>query len=137
MELRNTSDMEQHQLTFRVLAGSYAVTRHAPTAPVPDWADDGEFTSVTRTAEELSIVCPLKNCPGNGSALKRWTCLKLEGTFEFSLTGVLLAFIRPLSENQIPIFAISTYDTDYVLIPEEREGDAVMLLQKAGYVYRG
>ena len=116
------SKMEQHQLRFRVLAGAYTVTRHAADAPVPDWAAKGEFTSITRTGEELSIVCPLENCPADGGQRKRWACLKLEGPFEFSLTGVLLAFIQPLSENNIPIFAVSTYDTDYVLIPEECRG---------------
>ena len=126
--------MEQHQLTFRVLAGSYAITRHAADAPVPDWAVKGELTSITRTEEELSIVCPLGNCPPDGGQRKRWACLKLEGPFEFSLTGVLLSFIRPLSENNIPIFAVSTYDTDYVLIPEELRDDALNLLQKAGHV---
>jgi uncharacterized protein len=128
--------MEPHQLKFRVLDGSYAVTRHAAAAPVPDWATKGEFTSITRTAEELSIVCPLENCPAGASQIKRWTCLKLEGPFEFSLTGVLLSFIRPLSENPVPIFALSTYDTDYVLIPEELKSDAIALLQKAGHTCR-
>jgi hypothetical protein len=59
--------------------------------------------------------------------------LKLEGPFPFSQTGVLLSFIEPLSSNGIPIFAISTYDTDYVLIQEEFAGMALEMLQAAGH----
>jgi hypothetical protein len=64
----------------------------------------------------------------------RWICLKLEGPFPFSQTGVLLSFIEPLSNNAIPIFAISTYDTDYVLIPEEFGKSSLDVLSAAGYV---
>ena len=65
--------------------------------------------------------------------LLRWMCLKLEGPFPFSQTGVLLSFIEPLSNNGIPIFAISTYDTDYILIPEEHSSRAADLLREAGH----
>jgi hypothetical protein len=63
----------------------------------------------------------------------RWACLMLEGPFPFSQTGVLLSFIEPVSNNGIPIFAISTYDTDYVLIQEEFAGNAVSTLQQVGH----
>src|SRR5450755_1809992 len=112
--------MQHHQLKFRWLPGPYAIVRLAAAASVPDWATKGEFTSITRTADELSIVCPSDNLPRDVDSQQHWICLKLEGPFPFSLTGVLLSFIEPLSKNDIPIFAISTYDTDYVLIPEER-----------------
>jgi len=122
-----------HKLTFRMLSGPYAILRLNPDAPVPGWATKGEFTSVTRTAEELSIVCPLENLPPKVSSSNRWVVLKLEGPFPFSLTGVLLSFIEPLSANKIPIFAISTFDTDYVLVQEEYIGATLNLLQKAGH----
>ena len=60
-------------------------------------------------------------------------CLKLEGPFPFSVTGILLSFIQPLSDNAIPIFAVSTYDTDYVLIQEEFSEKALSILQQAGH----
>ena len=93
----------------------------------------GDFTSITRTGDELSIVCPAKNLPKEIVPDPRWICLKLEGPFEFSLTGVLLSFIKPLSENSVPIFAISTFDTDYVLIPQEHSARATELLCQAGH----
>lgn len=93
----------------------------------------GEFTSITRTADELSIVCPIDNLPKGTSSPHRWICLKLEGPFPFELTGILLSFIEPLSRNGVPIFAISTYDTDYVLIQEGFVDTAIRLLREAGH----
>jgi hypothetical protein len=122
-------------LRFRWLSdGPYAIVRLAPDAAVPDWAARGAFTSVSRTSDDLSIVCPIENLPAGVSSPHRWICLKLEGPFPFSLTGVLLSFIEPLSSRGIPIFAISTYDTDYVLIQEEWAGAALAELQSAGHV---
>lgn len=111
--------MKRHKLKFRLLAGTYAIVRLHPDSDVPDWVKVGEFTSITRTADELSIVCPIVSLPPDVHSPHRWICLKLEGPFAFSQTGVLLSFIEPLSTNDIPIFAVSTYDTDYVLIQEE------------------
>ena len=124
--------MQRHKLKFRLLTGLFAIVRLASDAPVPDWATKGEFTSVSRTAEELTIVCPTDNLPAEVHSPHRWICLKLEGPFPFSQTGVLLSFIEPLSAKNIPIFAISTYDTDYVLIPEEFRS-ALGMLCEAGH----
>jgi len=125
---------EQHHLEFHWLKdGPYAIMRFSPDAPVPEWAAKGEFTSITRTAEELSIVCPAANLPREVSSQHRWICLKLQGPFPFSMTGVLLSFIEPLSSRGIPIFAISTFDTDYVLIQEEFMGVTLSILDEAGH----
>jgi hypothetical protein len=125
----------RHQLKFRHLAdGPYAIVRLSADAAVPSWGTRGEFTSITRTSEELSIVCPMANLPADVHSTHRWICLKLDGPFEFSLTGVLLSFIEPLSDNGVPIFAISTYDTDYVLIQEQSWGMALGSLQQAGHL---
>jgi len=124
--------MERHKLKFRWLTGAYAIVRLAADVVVPDWATKGEFTSITRSADELSIVCPVDDLPKHVSSPQHWICLKLEGPFPFSQTGVLLSFIEPLSKKDIPIFAISTYDTDYVLIQEEF-GWAIDVLREAGH----
>jgi hypothetical protein len=94
---------------------------------------ESDFTSITRTADELSIVRPADNIPKDVEPGPRWICLKLEGPFPFSQTGVLLSFIEPLSDHGVPIFAISTYDTDYVLVQEEQGEAAVGVLRKAGH----
>ena len=129
--------MNQHALKFQRLAGPYAIVQLAPESPVPAWAAEGEFSSVTRTPEELSIVCPAGNVPAEINSPHHWMGLKLEGPFPFSLTGVLLSFIEPLSSKDIPIFAISTYDTDYVLIQEQWAGAALNALKHAGHELQG
>jgi hypothetical protein len=124
---------KQQALKFRQLPGHYAIIRQDSNSPVPAWATKGDFISITRTADELSIVCPTDHVPKECATELRWVCLKLEGPFPFSQTGVLLSFIEPLSSNRIPIFVISTYDTDYVLIPQEHIERASALLEEAGH----
>jgi hypothetical protein len=121
-----------HTLKFRQLPGPYAIVRLAHNAPIPAWAS-GEFSSITRTSDELSIVCPAENVPPDIDPGPRWMCLKLHGPFPFSMTGVLLSFIEPLSNNGIAIFAISTYDTDYILVQEEFAGVTLQALDAAGH----
>jgi hypothetical protein len=125
------------KLRFSQLPGHYAIVRIPPDSATPAWAPNGNFTSITRTADELSIVCPAENLPPEVPPPLRWVCLKLEGPFPFSQTGVLLSFIRPLSENEIPIFATSTFDTDYVLIQEEFESAALDVLKTSGHEFIG
>jgi uncharacterized protein len=125
--------MQRHHLKFRWLPGPYAIVRLVPDAPVPDWATKGDFTSITRTPDELSIVCPADNLPPDVHSPHHWICLKLEGPFPFELTGVLLSFIEPLSRNGVPIFAISTFDTDYVLLQEDHLAGVMDVLGKAGH----
>ena len=103
---------QDHHLEFRRLTGSYSIVRLAPDAPIPDWATKGELTSITRTGKELSIVGPSDTLLPDVRPPERWACLELEEPFPFSQTGVLLSFIEPLSNNGVPIVAISTYDTD-------------------------
>jgi hypothetical protein len=124
----------RHQLKFRWLPdGPYAIVRLAPDGPIPDWATRGVFNSITRTAEALSIVCPADNLPPDVHSPHHWINLKLEGPFPFSQTGILRSFIEPLSNSGVPIFAISTYDTDYVLLMEEFAGEALDALRNGGH----
>ncbi len=97
-----------------------SVCRLDRASEIPDWAIAGGFFSITRTAEELSVVCPESSVPGDVGCEKGWRVLKLEGPFEFSEVGVLASVTAPLAEAGIAIFAISTFDTDYVLVKEER-----------------
>ena len=124
------------RLKFRQLADTFAVCRLPPDAPVPQYAA-AEFISITRTAEELSIVCPIDQAPTGANCESPWTCFKLEGPFPFSLTGVLASFLDPLAEGGIPIFAVSTFDTDYILVKQEHAAAAVETLIKAGHTLTG
>jgi uncharacterized protein len=121
------------QLTFRRLRGTFAVCRLPGNAAVPTLAPNTLFTSITRTADELSIVCPADQAPPEAKCEMPWACFKLEGPFPFSLTGVLVSFLEPLAHEAIPIFAISTFDTDYILVKEEDAVRAENTLQAAGH----
>jgi hypothetical protein len=126
---------KRHHLKFRELPGLYAIVRFAPGTTIPDWATKGNFTSITRTADELSVVCSAQNIPADLASQPRWICLKLDGPFAFSQTGILLSFIEPLSCRNVPIFAISTYDTDYVLVQEEHSQSAFDALIAMGHEF--
>jgi len=102
---------------FTVLEGSWAVARISPSEPVPIWASSvSGFTSVTRSEDELSIVCPERCVPPGIRIEAGWSVIKLLGPFPTSQTGVLASFAFPLAANGISIFAISTFDTNYILI---------------------
>jgi len=137
IDANQKEDNPKRQLKFRKLPGFYAIVRFAPGADVPHWATNGVFTSITRTANELSVVCPMENLPAEMNSQPRWTCLKLEGPFAFSQTGILLSFIEPFSCRNVPIFALSTYDTDYVLVQEEHLQLAFEALIATGHEFIG
>jgi uncharacterized protein len=125
--------MSGRALRFSRLPGKFTVCRLPPDAQVPDWASSALFSSVTRTADELSIVCALNSVPSEHKPKDPWVCLKLEGPFPLSEVGILASFITPLAEKGVPIFTIATYDTDYVLIGGEHAAVALQALQDAGH----
>jgi hypothetical protein len=121
-------------LQFSILSDRFAICRLAPQAEIPKWAmSRSGFYSVSRAADELSVVCVEDRVPAEVKSERGWICFKLEGPFPFSQTGVLASFIGPLAESAIPIFAISTFDTDYVLVKEEFRKNALSVLQLAGH----
>lgn len=120
-------------LTLSVLPQRLAVCRFGPEATIPAWATIAPFFSVTRTVEELSIVCPENHIPLDVPCERDWQALKLEGPFEFSLVGILAAVAAPLAEAGVSVFAIATYDTDYVLVRESQFEQAVSVLRAAGH----
>jgi uncharacterized protein len=120
-------------LKYSRLSGSFAICRLSANAAVPDWALRGPFFSVTSTADEISIVCPDAQVPAEIAHESGWACLKLEGPFPFSETGILASFVQPLSDRAIPLFAVSTFDTDYVLVKQAWVERAVEALRDAGH----
>ncbi len=104
---------------------------------MPAFAEGGPFFSATRTSEELSIICEEAAVPEAVKADKGWALLKLHGPIPFDATGVLSSLTGPLAEAGIPVFAISTFDTDYLLVKAERFGEAAVALKNAGIEVRG
>ncbi len=125
-----------HQLTIAVQPGLFGICRLEPTAELPAWAGGGRFLTISRTPLELSIVCDEGKIPEGATAERGRRLLQVEGVLPFSLTGVLAAIAGPLAEGQISIFAISTYDTDYLLVQETDLERAIQVLEAAGHAIR-
>ena len=103
------------KFTIELLPDTLAICRLAHGAAIPDWAQ-GEFISITRTQEELSIVCHQENVPDYVRAERGWCCLRIVGKLDFSLVGVIAQLTKLLADANISVFVASTYDTDYFLV---------------------
>jgi uncharacterized protein len=113
------------------------VCRLAPGDEIPQWAlRRGGFASVTRTANELSLVCAESVVPQGIQCEPGWRIFKIEGPLDFTVTGILASVAQPLAEAGVSIFAISTYDTDYVMVKEQDVEKAVRTLAAAGHRVR-
>lgn len=121
-----------------VHAERLAVCRLDPSHPAPTWATEagGPMTSVTRTTDELSVVVPEGVVPDDVTAERGWRALSVQGPLDFSLTGVLASLSRPLADAEVPVFVISTYDTDWLLVGEDDLARAVDVLRTAGHQVR-
>jgi hypothetical protein len=95
-----------------------AVCRLSASAPLPSWVR-GEFTSVTRTPDELSVICDEDAVPGDVQAERGWRMLRVQGPIPFDMTGVAAALVTPLAQAGISVFLLATYDTDYLLLKED------------------
>ena len=115
------------------MPGRLTVCRLEADAAIPIWASAGPFFSITRTAVELSIVCAEELVPESVRAEVGWRALEVAGPLDFALTGILAAIVGPLAEAGISIFAVSTFDTDYVLVKEEMLSQALEVLRAAGH----
>jgi hypothetical protein len=120
-------------LELVLLADVYAVCRLDPEAGPQSWAGRGELVSVTRTPRETSIVCPQERVPGGVVREGGFRALRIQGPLDFALTGILDSLLHPLAEEKIAVFAISTYDTDYILVRDEALGRAAEILIRSGH----
>jgi len=122
-----------HRLDYRIRPGRCAVCRLDAVSAIPDWLPKGAWSSITRTPAELSIVCEESVVPTGITKQGGWRRIELAGPFDFALTGVLASILNPLAAAGVPIFAISTFDTDWILIPGEHLEKAKQALAAAGH----
>ena len=119
---------------FSRLPGRYAITRLAPgVSLLPAILDLPGFVSVTRTADELSIVCDEAVAPPGEMTERGWDVIKLHGPFALDQVGILASCVTPLAERGVSIFTISTFDTDYILVKSAQADAAVAALRAAGH----
>ena len=123
------------KLKLTTLDGEYTVHRFLPESDIPANALNGNFLSITRTEDELSIVCNAQISLNSDKNEAGWACIKVLGPLDFGLTGILARIASVLTEAEISIFAISTYDTDYILVKKEKVAIAKEVLSQAGYVF--
>lgn len=130
-------------LDLALLPGNYFVLKLNPDEPIPDYAQRAMISqpakgmfSLTRTEEETSIVGEaVDGMPDEVGNLATWRCLKIKGPMEFDLVGVLASFTEPLMKAEIGVFAISTWNTDFILVPKEKAELAVKALKKDGWKF--
>ncbi len=121
------------QLTLKVLEGHYTIHRFSPQSGIPVEVLDSSLLSITKTEDELSIVCDASIVLSSDTQECDWSCLKVLGPLDFALTGILATLSSALAEVDISIFAISTYDTDYILVKTDMLQLAVQTLKNHGY----
>lgn len=126
--------MSTSSLTLFLLSETFAVCRLPAGAALPAWATSGSLYAVTRTAGELSIVCAQAQVPDGVVCNSGWRCLQVAGPLDFALTGVLASLAAPLATAGISLFALSTYDTDYLLVQEQTLASALAALRNAGHI---
>ena len=116
---------------LELLSGNYVICRLNPAEPVPEWPG-GELLSVTRTPDELTIICRDDNVPDEVQSEPGWRCLRVAGKLDFSLVGVIARITTVLADAEISVFTISTFDTDYFLVREIDLDRAMKAWNEAG-----
>jgi len=124
---------DTHRLQVQVVPGRFAVSRLSADAAIPEWAHGASFVSITRTSDELSIVCAEDRVPAGTRCERGYAAMRIAGTLAPELVGVMVSLALPLADAGIPILAIGTYDTDYVLVRHSDLENAVQALRAAGH----
>jgi len=122
--------------TLMIERGEYAVCQLDADEPLPPWLPSAPFWTVTRAGDELSIICSAEAVPFDCSHERGWRLLRMLGPFPFDLTGILASVLTPLAAADVGILAISTFNTDYILVKHTRVAAAVDALRAAGHVVR-
>ena len=123
------------KLSLHLMNESFTVNKLAQFAELPSIFAKGEMCFTMRTDEEFSIICPDFMAPNNVQQEPGWKCIKVNGSMNLKEVGVLASITQPLAEANIPLLAISTFNTDYVFVMEENLVTAVQALQKVGHEF--
>lgn len=123
-------------LSLTLLDQTFAIHRLRPDAKIPNLALNSPFFAITRTEDELSLVLPDVVAIESDKSDTGWACFKVEGSLEFGLVGILAGIASALAAAGVALFALSTFDTDYVLVKREQAQVACEALLSAGYQVR-
>jgi uncharacterized protein len=125
--------MEPPRLKLSLLPDLLAVCRLEPGQEIPGWSTAGDFSSVSRIREELSVICASNSVPENVRASRGWRAIKIEGPLDLDLVGILVSVAVPLAHAGIGILPVGTFDTDYILVRDRQLGEALKALRATGF----
>jgi hypothetical protein len=125
--------INEKKVKMQLLPGRYAVSRLDSKSAIPGWADGEGFVSITRTSDELSIVCPESRVPEGILSDRGWTCLKFIGPFAFDEYGIVASVVAPISAAAMGVFLVSTYDGDHLLVKAEDYQKVKQILTGVGH----
>ena len=127
--------MEPYKLVLSVLEETFSIHRLAPDASLPEAVSECDFYSLSKTTDELSLVCPEHIAVKSEKSNPDWKCLKVAGPLDFELTGILAGITDVLAKEKLSVFAISTFDTDYILLKKQGLTAAISALERVGYIF--
>jgi len=127
--------MEPSKLVLSVLEETFSIHRLAPDASLPEAVSECDFYSLSKTTDELSLVCPEHIAVKSEKSNPDWKCLKVAGPLDFELTGILAGITEVLAKEKLSVFAISTFDTDYILLKKQGLTAAISALERVGYIF--
>lgn len=123
-------------LSLTLLPDAVAICHLDPSAQIPEWALASDWWSITRTSEELSVVCAEARVPADVPGSRGWRALKFDGPLPLDQTGILASVTAPLAAARVSVFALATFSTDFVLIPAAQQPAAIDALERAGHSVR-
>jgi uncharacterized protein len=123
----------KHHFELSLLTETFTICRLAADAAVPEWAMQGQFFSITRTSDELSVIAEMAIVPERLQNPVGWRVMKVHGPFDLDEVGVLAALVAPLAAAGVSVFTVSTFDTDYLLVQCIQLHEAVTALRNASH----
>jgi uncharacterized protein len=123
----------QRSFELSLLAETFTICHLAADAALPEWATQGQFFSITRTSDELSVIAETVLVPARLRTKVSWRVMKVHGPFDLSEVGVLAALVQALAAAGVSVFAVSTFDTDYLLVQCSQLREAVAALRNAAH----
>jgi hypothetical protein len=136
-DLRKGAPVSEARMALTVLPEAMAISRLGPDEPTPDWLDHGGFYCLTHTGESLTVVTREVGVPEQVECDRGWRCLEVRGPLALNLTGVLASLTAPLARAGVPVFVVSSYETDFLLVKESMLTEAKRALEQAGHVILG
>ena len=122
------------QLKFIILEGEYSLCRLAASASIPSWIYDSDFYTISKSKNELSLICESKFIPADIRKSDNWKLLKIDAVLDLSLTGITAKFSKPLADANVNLCVIATFDTDYIMVQTAKLDIAKAALQNEGFI---